>query len=297
MVSMKTIGHRPAHNAPIQQTGSQCPIQKPRSEARSYFQQNVLNKSSLVGMRELLGVTRAKFVNELSNVLNSGEPDLFGFFDVEPLKGKRGTNILSTQLFLQSLGNLCSDEARGFFNEALGIPQKTGNDYGKEKVGNVLSAMTELCEAKSPLNLYPEDFRGKKIKLQNGEEIDTMVYLEDAAIHFEYCLDKNDIGRYLSGTLKKLLTIAGYTIRDKAYYQNKDNVAHDLNEFRKKLRLELISALPIDNSKVKVKCKNGETVHLSIYLLDAAIELFNLPLLEALNSYRRALNQLLEIAN
>lgn len=117
-----------------------------------------------------------------------------------------------------------------------------------------------------------------RVKCSNGEEdVSWGTHWKTAAVYFGFTESSQKTTGVFSKTLNKLLSIAGYEVkefapRDKAYYENRMNVRADLIAFAAAAGI----ANPADIStspRVSVVCANGEMVYWESYYKNAAVKL------------------------
>jgi hypothetical protein len=119
----------------------------------------------------------------------------------------------------------------------------------------------KLGEGKTPLDLSILSTPGFRIKCSNGEEeVLWTTWLSHAAISLGNAKTAKQAKKILALTLKSLLKVAGYEIRDRRYYTDNTKIRQDLDSYAKELG-EGKMAMDLNSHNVRdlfITCANGE---------------------------------------
>lgn len=121
-----------------------------------------------------------------------------------------------------------------------------------------------------------------RVRITTGEELSGQQYLGAAGIALGIIQQAKDVRLHVGEILKRLFSIAGSPIvvlefpaRDRAYYENPENIRHDLAAFARAQGVTSTAEINPKGGKklVKARCANGEEVKLHTYVYQAAIQL------------------------
>ncbi len=107
--------------------------------------------------------------------------------------------------------------------------------------------------------------------------------------------DRFQVSSNMAQIRDRLLEIAGYKFMNADYFNNSGNVKADLEAFAAAANLDHPTDL-FNNTRVHVKCSNGETVLLNEYLCRAGRALFDYDRFQAKSNLAQIKDRLLEIA-